>query len=184
LISKNGGRHVNFRHQAEKDKTHQPKKILRVKSKKKMSNTFKKRTRNVRKSKKIKIGGERVSLVSLVMQTRLALGEKIPSSSAWSLSPKSSLCFFVRGPIGPRRRRWRKTRWSRTHTVFKRFSKKIRKFVSDYSFYSHSLKKNSHTNKNWEDITKMSIWHVYGVRVCLRWLQSKKMGTLKKRQKD
>ena len=73
LISKNGGRHENFRHQAEKDKTHPAQKeSLRVKSKKKMSITFKKRTRNVRKSKKIKIGGERVSLVSLVMQISLA----------------------------------------------------------------------------------------------------------------
>lgn len=74
-----------------------------------MSINFKKRTRNVRKSKKIKIGGERGSLISLVMQISLALGEKIPSSSVRSLSAKSSVCFFVRGPIGPRRRRWRKT---------------------------------------------------------------------------
>lgn len=73
LISKNGGRHENFRHQAEKDKTHPAQKeSLRVKSKKKMSITFKKRTRNVRKSKKIKIEGERVSLDSLVMQISLA----------------------------------------------------------------------------------------------------------------
>lgn len=41
-----------------------------------MSITFKKRTRNVRKSKKIKIGGERVSLDSLVMQISLASGVK------------------------------------------------------------------------------------------------------------
>lgn len=110
LISKNGGRHVNFRHQAEKDKTHPAQKeSLRVKSKKKMSITFKKRTRNLRKSKKIKIGGGRVSLDSLVMHISLASREKIPSSSVRSLSLKSSVCFFVRGPIGPRRRRWRKT---------------------------------------------------------------------------
>lgn len=34
---------------------------------------------------------------TLVMQIDL-VGEKIPSSSAPSLSPKSSVCFFVRGP--------------------------------------------------------------------------------------
>lgn len=111
LISKNGGRHVNFRHQAEKDKTHPAQKeSLRVKSKKKMSITFKKRTRNVRKSKKIKIGGERVSLVSLVMQISLASGKKIPSSSVRSLSPKSSVCFFVRGPIGTKKEKMEENR--------------------------------------------------------------------------
>lgn len=36
-------------------------------------------------------------------------GEKIPWSSVRSLSAKSSVCFFERGPTGPRRRRWRKT---------------------------------------------------------------------------
>lgn len=34
---------------------------------------------------------------TLVMQIDL-VGGKIPSSSAPSLSPKSSVCFFVRGP--------------------------------------------------------------------------------------
>ena len=49
LLSKNGGKHENFRHQAERDKTHPAQKErLRVKSKKKTSITFKKRTRNVR----------------------------------------------------------------------------------------------------------------------------------------
>lgn len=73
LLLKNGGRHVNFRHQAEKDKTHPAqKREFTSKEQKENVHHFQKRTRNVRKSKKIKIGGERVSLVSLVMQISLA----------------------------------------------------------------------------------------------------------------
>lgn len=137
-----------------------------------MSINFKKRTRNVRKSKKIKIVGERVSLISLVMQISLALGEKIPSSSVRSLSPKSSLCFFVRGPIGPRRRRWRKTGWSRTQTVFKRCSQKKESFFNHYWFYSplfsffflfFFLEKSSHWQADWANITTMSTLFNVGI---------------------
>lgn len=89
-----------------------------------MSITFKKRTRNVRKSKKIKIGGERVSLVSLVMQISLASGEKIPSSSVRSLSPKSSVCFFVRGPIRTKKEKMEENRVIKnTHSLQKMLSK-------------------------------------------------------------
>lgn len=76
---------------------------------------FQKRTRNVRKSKKIKIGGERVSLDFPCHANQFGIRKggwgrkKIPSSSVRSLSLKSSVCFFVRGPTGPRRRKWRET---------------------------------------------------------------------------
>lgn len=92
----------------------QPKKgVLRVKSKKtKMSITFKKgqeMQENQRRLKKmVKKREVWISLVMQIISERDGSG-KIPSSSVRSLSLKSSVCFFVRGPIGPRRRKWRKT---------------------------------------------------------------------------
>lgn len=105
-----------FRHQAEKDKTHPvPKESFTSEEQKENVRHFQKRTRNVRKSKKIKIGGERVSLDFPCHANQFGIRtggwgrKKIPSSSVRSLSLKSSVCFFVRGPTGPRRRKWRKT---------------------------------------------------------------------------
>lgn len=54
-----------------------------------------KRRQEVKKIKKR--GRKKIFQGILVMHISLA-GKKIPSSSAPSLSPKSSVCFFVRGP--------------------------------------------------------------------------------------
>lgn len=66
----------------QEDKTHQ---------KRELKTTLQKKTR----SKKIERGGK--SDWGPCHANRFG-GKKIPSSSAPSLSPKSSVCFFVRGP--------------------------------------------------------------------------------------
>lgn len=66
----------------QEDKTHQ---------KWELKKTLQKKTRSQKKREEKRFSG------ILVMQISLA-AKKIPSSSAPSLSPKSSVCFFVRGP--------------------------------------------------------------------------------------
>lgn len=112
LISKNGGRHVNFRHQAEKDKTHPAQKeSFTSKEQKENVHHFQKKDKKCKKIKEDKNWRRKgkFGFPCHANQFGIEGGEKIPSSSVRSLSPKSSVCFFVRGPIGPRRRRWRKT---------------------------------------------------------------------------
>lgn len=110
LILKNGGKHVHFRHQAEKDKTHPGQKGFTSKEQKENVHHFQKKDKKCKKIKEDKNWRRKGKFGFPCHANQFSIGgEKIPSSSVRSLSPKSSVCFFVRGPIGPRRRRWRKT---------------------------------------------------------------------------
>lgn len=74
---------------SKKDKTHPAKTLGRKKNQKHLHS--RKKDKKFKKKRRKKLEG------FLVMHIGLA-SKKIPSSSAPSLSPKSSFCFFVRGP--------------------------------------------------------------------------------------